>query len=209
MNRSAPAGRHDSFNLTPSPATLSSRTPTPLQLQMPVIRSTAASTTPRFSGATASTSAQMNSHSIISYDLSGGSPVSSRPTSSIPEQNSSCAPSSSHPPNVSISPPTPPPSSNKYTCHCGYTPLGEEKWKPSNLRRHKRTQHATDIKVYKCRWPGCKSEFTRSDNLRSHQREKGHAGMAGLSRTEDGDSAKEDTGRPGITGKRRRVEGSQ
>jgi hypothetical protein len=28
--------------------------------------------------------------------------------------------------------------------------------------------------VYKCRWPGCKSEFTRSDNLRSHQRDKGH-----------------------------------
>jgi hypothetical protein len=63
---------------------------------------------------------------------------------------------------------------NKYKCHCGYIPRGEEKWKPSNLARHKRTQHPVEAKVYNCRFPGCASTFTRSDNLRSHARDKGH-----------------------------------
>lgn len=62
---------------------------------------------------------------------------------------------------------------------CDYMPAGEEKWKASNLRRHKRTQHPLlnekgDKKVWKCKWPGCESVFTRSDNLRSHARDKGH-----------------------------------
>ncbi|KAG9240107.1 hypothetical protein BJ878DRAFT_484148 [Calycina marina] len=61
---------------------------------------------------------------------------------------------------------------SKYRCHCGYEPTGEEKWKPSNLVRHKRIQHATT--KYTCGFRGCKSTFTRSDNLRSHQRDKGH-----------------------------------
>jgi hypothetical protein len=62
---------------------------------------------------------------------------------------------------------------------CDYIPTGEEKWKASNLRRHKRTQHSSlndkgRKKVWKCKWPGCESVFTRSDNLRSHARDKGH-----------------------------------
>ncbi|KAH8779513.1 hypothetical protein BGZ57DRAFT_760642 [Hyaloscypha finlandica] len=48
------------------------------------------------------------------------------------------------------------------------------RWKASNLRRHKRTQHPTELKVHRCGYPGCKSVFTRSDNLRSHRRDKGH-----------------------------------
>ena len=86
-----------------------------------------------------------------------------------------------HPPQVSASPPqstlaasSPDSSSNKYRCHCGYTPSGEERWKASNLRLHKRTQHPTELKVHSCGYPGCKSVFTRSDNLRSHRRDKGH-----------------------------------
>ena len=63
---------------------------------------------------------------------------------------------------------------NKYKCYCGYIPRGEEKWKASNLARHKRTQHPVEVKVYKCGFPGCSSTFTRSDNLRSHARDKGH-----------------------------------
>lgn len=74
-------------------------------------------------------------------------------------------------PSSSSSPVT---SSSTHRCHCGYIPTGEERWKASNLRRHKRIQHATASKVYLCRWPGCKSSFTRSDNLRCHVREKGH-----------------------------------
>ncbi|EHL00960.1 hypothetical protein M7I_3078 [Glarea lozoyensis 74030] len=53
---------------------------------------------------------------------------------------------------------------------------GDEKWKPSNLRRHKRTQHASADKKgsWVCKWEGCTKSFTRSDNLRSHMRDKGH-----------------------------------
>ncbi|KAF4633305.1 hypothetical protein G7Y89_g4818 [Cudoniella acicularis] len=61
-----------------------------------------------------------------------------------------------------------------YQCDlCPYIPLGEEKWKASNLRRHKRTQHAKKGE-YVCKWPDCGRSFTRSDNLRSHMRDKGH-----------------------------------
>jgi hypothetical protein len=70
-------------------------------------------------------------------------------------------------PNASI-------ASASYRCHCGYEPAGEEKWKASNLRRHKRTQHPVEVKIHACKYPGCTSTFTRSDNLRSHQRDKGH-----------------------------------
>ena len=83
---------------------------------------------------------------------------------------------SSAPPSTSVSqyPATTPTSQSSHRCHCGYIPTGEEKWKASNLRRHKRIQHASESKVYVCRWRGCKSSFTRSDNLRCHVREKGH-----------------------------------
>jgi hypothetical protein len=77
-----------------------------------------------------------------------------------------------------------PSSPNKYRCHCGYTPSGEDRWKASNLRRHKRTQHPTELKNHRCGYPGCKSVFTRSDNLRSHRRDKGHfVGLEGESFT--------------------------
>lgn len=63
----------------------------------------------------------------------------------------------------------------KYRCHCGYVPTGEERWKASNLSRHKRIQHPENgSKVYKCEWEGCGSTFTRSDNLKEHVRKKGH-----------------------------------
>ena len=71
---------------------------------------------------------------------------------------------------------------DRYKCHCGFTPVGEEKWKASNLRRHKKTQHPPDIgkKPWKCQYPGCISEFTRSDNLRSHQKARSHALVTGI-----------------------------
>jgi hypothetical protein len=68
------------------------------------------------------------------------------------------------------------PAKEKYKCHCGYQPTGEERWKSSNLARHKRTQHPAEVKIYRCPLPSCRSTFTRSDNLRSHVREKGHEG---------------------------------
>jgi len=91
------------------------------------------------------------------------------------------------PPQSTLPSTSPVSSSNKYRCHCGYSPSGEERWKASNLRRHKRTQHPTEVKVHRCEYPGCKSVFTRSDNLRSHRRDKGHfLGFEGDSMTGDG-----------------------
>ena len=84
-------------------------------------------------------------------------------------KNVASTPQSRLPPSTSSSS-----ASNKYRCHCGYTPSGEERWKASNLRRHKRTQHPTELRVHRCGYLGCKSVFTRSDNLRSHRRDKGH-----------------------------------
>lgn len=85
----------------------------------------------------------------------------------------------------------------RYKCHCGYIPAGEEKWKASNLRRHKRTQHPDleggKCKEYRCQWPGCKSVFTRSDNLRSHQRTRGHAVLVTVGISEDRDKNTRDT----------------
>ncbi|KAH7336184.1 hypothetical protein BKA65DRAFT_402824 [Rhexocercosporidium sp. MPI-PUGE-AT-0058] len=73
----------------------------------------------------------------------------------------------------------------------------EMKWKASNLRRHKRIQHASETKIYVCRWRGCKSSFTRSDNLKCHVREKGHYEGAERNADEHGEGRK----------KKRRVEG--
>ncbi|PMD27133.1 hypothetical protein NA56DRAFT_653998 [Hyaloscypha hepaticicola] len=70
-----------------------------------------------------------------------------------------------------------PPTRTTYRCHvagCGYEPSGEERWKASNLKRHQRTQHGRPPSIHKCYYPGCGSRFTRSDNLRSHQRDKAH-----------------------------------
>jgi hypothetical protein len=85
------------------------------------------------------------------------------------EFNSSQPSEANSPPNFSIRN-----IQSKYRCHCGYEPEGKEQWKASNLRRHKRTQHSFQLKL-SCNYPGCSSIFTRSDNLRSHQREKEHA----------------------------------
>ncbi|KUJ23439.1 uncharacterized protein LY89DRAFT_182616 [Mollisia scopiformis] len=102
--------------------------------------------------------------------------------SSSSASRTNCPPPTPHPTPFSTTtspfapPPTPnpAPSPSALRCHCGYIPTGEEKWKASNLRRHKRTQHPSEEKrkVYKCKVKGCKSTFTRSDNLRSHAREK-------------------------------------
>ncbi|KAL2069077.1 hypothetical protein VTL71DRAFT_15415 [Oculimacula yallundae] len=138
----------------------------------------------------------------FSHDTSGSTPFGiyenhahNLPTTSLPRNYQL-----SNPPRITLQPPTPintpaptstqlsltspaqanssptptPSSVPLHRCHCGYIPTGEEKWKASNLRRHKRIQHATESKVYLCRWRGCKSSFTRSDNLRCHVREKGH-----------------------------------
>ena len=39
---------------------------------------------------------------------------------------------------------TDPSSTEKYRCYCGYIPRGEEKWKASNLQRHKRVAHSSE-----------------------------------------------------------------
>jgi len=69
---------------------------------------------------------------------------------------------------------------NKYKCqYCGYEPIGEEKYKLSNLTRHKKTQHRNEkSRPYACAFPGCGSTFTRSDNLKNHHRYKGHGDEA-------------------------------
>ena len=90
----------------------------------------------------------------------------------IPSDISAMLPSMS---TASVDPQSPSATTSKYRCHCGYVPTGEERWKPSNLSRHKRIQHPEKGgKVYKCQWDGCGSTFTRSDNLKEHVRKKGH-----------------------------------
>jgi hypothetical protein len=46
--------------------------------------------------------------------------------------------------------------------------------KAANLRRHKRTKHSEGVERHGCEYPGCTSSFTRSENLRVHQTDKGH-----------------------------------
>ncbi|KAE8441712.1 hypothetical protein EG329_004541 [Mollisiaceae sp. DMI_Dod_QoI] len=110
-------------------------------------------------------------------------------------------------------PPSTPKITNSLTstlrCHCGYVPTGDDKWKASNLRRHKRTQHPSEEKrkVYRCRMKGCKSTFTRSDNLRSHAREKHgvDCGRGGGRRVRDEDDEEDEEDNSRV--KRRRGEG--
>jgi hypothetical protein len=108
--------------------------------------------------------------------------TSSFPFSQIPASTSSTshnALATSH--SRSTTPKSQPGSNSKYRCHCGYEPNGEERWKASNYARHLRTQHSQDNgRKWRCGWRGCTSEFTRSDNLRSHQRDKGHDNLADL-----------------------------
>jgi hypothetical protein len=56
------------------------------------------------------------------------------------------------------------------------------------------------MKTYACRYPGCVRTFKRSDNLRSHQRDKGHVVHVDMG-VESGDR---EFGKGG--GKRRKVE---
>lgn len=97
------------------------------------------------------------------------------------------------PPSKSTPNPTPS-TSLLLRCHCGYIPTGEEKWKASNLRRHKRTQHPAEEKrkLYRCKVKGCKSTFTRSDNLRSHAREKHGLDCGGYRRRGGGEDEKDE-----------------
>ncbi|KAG9236099.1 hypothetical protein BJ875DRAFT_372907 [Amylocarpus encephaloides] len=74
---------------------------------------------------------------------------------------------------------------------CDYIPMGEEKWKASNIRRHKRTQHASKGS-YLCKWPGCAKIFTRSDNLRSHMKAQGHGLGAGITKGGEGEEDDEE-----------------
>lgn len=76
---------------------------------------------------------------------------------------------------------------------CGFRPKGHPRWFRGTMAKHMKNQHSTEPdKIYKCTFPGCKSEYrNRPDNLRQHQIEKGHM--------TDGDTAR----RPS---KRKRVE---
>ena len=104
-------------------------------------------------------------------DFSHDSTNPINPTASKSSRNHTSKPSSFE--SLSTS------SSSKYRCHCGFEPTGEEKWKPSNLRRHKRTQHPVEQKIHACTYPGCTSTFTRSDNLTSHRKLKSHIVIKG------------------------------
>ncbi|KAI0014904.1 hypothetical protein F4780DRAFT_133935 [Xylariomycetidae sp. FL0641] len=59
---------------------------------------------------------------------------------------------------------------------CGYRPKGDPQWFKGSMAKHKKLQHSTEPpKIYKCPFPGCKSEYkNRHDNLRQHQIEKNH-----------------------------------
>ncbi|RDW80207.1 hypothetical protein BP6252_04845 [Coleophoma cylindrospora] len=117
-------------------------------------------------------------------------PKSLQPMATIDRSTSTCSINSatSHVSNKSpmaqsklqpsSSPETPKKPKSKYRCACGYEPQGEERWKASNLARHRRTQHSAmgEVKAFTCPFAGCGSSFNRSDNLRMHRREKGHGG---------------------------------
>jgi len=146
-------------------------------------------------------------------------PVQDQASSSTPQTNPLPTPKHAPPPpptSTSATPPSesPTPAPNTTTkdlkCPiCAYIPTGEEKWKASNLRRHKRTQHPSPDekggkKVWRCQWKGCGSVFTRSDNLRSHARDKGHeVGVGkwkgkGKERVVDDEGKEEDEGDMGM-----------
>jgi hypothetical protein len=73
--------------------------------------------------------------------------------------------------------------SSKYKCPCGFEPSGKEVYKASNLKRHKTTRNCRRFfrnkrpettKSFPCPYPRCSKKFTRSDNLRVHQKQKSH-----------------------------------
>jgi hypothetical protein len=92
--------------------------------------------------------------------------------------------------------PSPPPvagdSSSKHKCPCGHEPSGKEVYKSSNLKRHQETMKCHRFSPYRrlepprlfqCPFPGCDKDYTRSDNLRAHQKKKQHLLEVELLRT--------------------------
>ena len=154
--------------------------------------------------ATSSFNTSSSSLPIPQHSASFNTSSSSLPMPSF--QNHTSSRLSSQPQQQAHSPNHPPghlhneASISKYRCHCGYEPSGEEKWKGSNLARHKRIQHATH--KYRCGFRGCKSEFTRSDNLRSHQRDKGHEMKVGMALGTRPDDVEGDEREMSTTGRR-------
>lgn len=58
---------------------------------------------------------------------------------------------------------------------CGYRPKGDPQWFKGSMAKHKKLQHLSEPKIYRCSFPGCTSAYkNRPDNLRQHQIEKSH-----------------------------------
>jgi uncharacterized Zn-finger protein len=55
---------------------------------------------------------------------------------------------------------------------CGFRPTGEIRWHKRTLERHMAGRHFQTKKVFSCTHIGCKSSFTRADNLSQHLRLK-------------------------------------
>jgi len=111
------------------------------------------------------------SEAIQSQDIEAQLP----PKRSPPHSTRLYGPSS--PPPVSIAP------HSKYKCSCGFESSGKELYKSSNFKRHQSTKscqrrslykHPRTTKSWPCPYPDCGSKFTRSDNLRVHQKKKRH-----------------------------------
>ena len=69
----------------------------------------------------------------------------------------------------------------EYRCcaDCDHEPKGKVTHRISNLKRHRSTcpkfsPSAIHHRPHKCNHPGCPKRFTRSDNLRVHQKKMGH-----------------------------------
>ncbi|KAH8687875.1 hypothetical protein BGZ60DRAFT_394712 [Tricladium varicosporioides] len=79
-------------------------------------------------------------------------------------------------------------------CGCGYVPRGKDANKSSNLKRHQsacqsdRRQTPYNLgrrnpklkRPHKCSYSNCRRSYTRSDNLKVHQRNKNHTPVAEL-----------------------------
>jgi hypothetical protein len=111
------------------------------------------------------------SEAIRSQDIEAQPP----PKRSPPHSTRLYGPSSPAP--VSIAP------QSKYKCPCGFESRGKELYKSSNFKRHQSTKGCQRGSLYKrpgttkswpCPYPGCRSKFTRSDNLRVHQKKQRH-----------------------------------
>ena len=68
---------------------------------------------------------------------------------------------------------------SKFRCHgCGYEPNGCGAYYASNMKRHQETcpryTGNSLLKRHTCPLPGCGKGYTRVDNLRVHQKNKGH-----------------------------------